>query len=73
MGTVEATLRARAGRATPLAGRLALAYWCAALRALALPVALLYRLAPALRLDPGAFREAAARAPRRGESLICRR
>ena len=55
MGTVEATLRARAARATPLAGRLALAYWGAAVRALALPVVLLYRLWPALHLEPGAF------------------
>jgi hypothetical protein len=59
MRMVEGLPSARAarifrGRAAPPAGWLALAYWRAILRALNLPVALLYRACPALRLDPRA-------------------
>ena len=71
MRMVEGLLSARAARAirrraAPPAGRLALAYWRAVLRALNLPVALLYRACPALRLDPRAEagpREAPAPGP----------
>ena len=62
MRTIEGELsrraaRARRRRAIPLAGRLALAYWRAVLWALNLLVSLLYRLFPALRLDPDAPRD----------------
>ena len=48
---------ARRDAATTAAGWLALAYWRAALWALTLLVSLLYRLIPALRLDPDAPRD----------------